>query len=50
MRGVIIDPGIKVNTLRPKQNGRHISDDIFKYIFLNENDYISVKISLKSIP
>ena len=39
-----------VNTLRTKQNGRHISDDIFKCIFLNENDYISVKISLKSVP
>ena len=27
----------KVNTLRPRQNGRHFPDDIFKRIFLNEN-------------
>ena len=25
------------NTLRPRQNGRHFADDIFKCIFLNEN-------------
>ena len=24
-------------TLRPRQNGRHFADDIFKCIFLNEN-------------
>ena len=27
----------KHNTLRPRQNGRHFADDIFKCIFLNEN-------------
>ena len=26
-----------VNTLRPRQNGRHFPDDIFTCIFLNEN-------------
>ena len=26
-----------LNTLRPRHNGRHFPDDIFKYIFLNEN-------------
>ena len=26
-----------INTLRPRQNGRHFPDDIFKCIFLNEN-------------
>ena len=26
-----------VNTLRPRQDGRHFPDDIFKCIFLNEN-------------
>ena len=26
-----------LNTLRPRQNGRHFADDIFKWIFLNEN-------------
>ena len=40
----------RINTLRPKQNGRHFADDTFKYIFLNENVIISVKISLKFVP
>ena len=35
-----------VNTLRPRQNGRHFPDDIFKWIFLNENVWISIHISL----
>ena len=38
------------NTLRPRQNGRHFPDDIFIYIFLNENVWISIKISLKFVP
>ena len=38
------------NTLRPIQNGRHLADDIFKCIFLNENAWIAFKISLKFIP
>ena len=38
------------NTLRPRQNGRHFTDDIFKCIFLNENVWISIKISLKFVP
>ena len=38
------------NTLRPRQNGRHFPDDIFKCIFLNENVQISIKISLKFVP
>ena len=29
------------------QNGRHLGDDIFKYNFLNENVWISIKVSLK---
>ena len=33
-----------VNTLRPRQNGRHSADDIFKCIFLNENVWIPIKI------
>ena len=37
------------NTLRPRQNGRHFPDDIFKWIFLNENIWISIKISLKFV-
>ena len=39
-----------VNTLRPRQNGCHFPDDIFKGIFLNENVLISIKISLKFVP
>ena len=39
-----------VNTLRPRQNGRHFPDDIFKRIFLNANVWISLKISLKFVP
>ena len=38
-----------VNTLMPKQSGRHFADDIFKCIFLNENVYISLNISLKFV-
>ena len=39
-----------VNTLRPRQNGRHFTDAIFKCIFLNENVWISIKISPKFVP
>ena len=39
-----------VNTLRPRQNGRHFADDIFKCIFLNENVSIAIEISLKFVP
>ena len=38
------------NTLRPRQNGCHLPDDIFKWIFLNENVWISINISLKFVP
>ena len=40
----------KINTLRPRQNGCHFADDILKCIFLNENVWIPIKISLKSAP
>ena len=39
-----------LNTLRPRQNGRHFADDIFKCIFLNENISVSIKILLKFVP
>ena len=39
-----------VNTWRPRQNGRRFADDVFKSIFLNENKWISIKISLKFVP
>ena len=38
------------NTLRLRQNGCHFPDDIFKCIFLNENVWISIKISVKFVP
>ena len=38
------------NTLRPRQNGRHFPDDIFKCIFVNENVILSIEISLKFVP
>ena len=38
-----------LNTLRPRQDGRHFPDDIFKCIFLNENVRISIDISLKFV-
>ena len=39
-----------LNTLRPRQNGRHFPDDIFKCIFLNENIWIPIENSLKIFP
>ena len=38
-----------VNTLRPRQDGRHFADDIFMCIFVNENCCILIKISLKCV-
>ena len=39
-----------VKTLRPRQDGRHFPDDSFKWIFLNENVWISIEVSLKFVP
>ena len=39
-----------INTLRPRQNGRHFADNNFNCIFLNENVRISIEISLKFFP
>ena len=39
-----------LNTLRPRRNGQHSADDIFKRIFFNENVLISLNISLKFVP
>ena len=35
---------------RPRQNGRHFPNDIFKCIFLNDDEWIPIKISLKFVP
>ena len=48
---VLCDWGISLfNILRLRQNGCHFADDIFKCIFLNENVWIPIKISLKFVP
>ena len=39
-----------LNTLRLRHNGRHFPDDIFKCIFLPENVWIPITISLKFVP
>ena len=38
-----------IDKLRPRQDSRHFPDDIFKWIFLDENVWISINISLKFI-
>ena len=38
-----------VNTLRPRQNGCHFPDDMFKCVFLNEDVWIQNEISLKFV-
>ena len=39
----------QINTLRSRQNGRPFPDDIFKCIFLNENVWVLIKMSLKIV-
>ena len=39
-----------INTLRPRQNGRHFADDTFRHIFLNGNVTILIRISMKFVP
>ena len=39
-----------VNTLRPRLSRRPFADNIFKCIFLNENEWILPRISLKFVP
>ena len=41
---------MRLNALRPRQNCCHFADDSFKCIFLNENVWIALKISLKFVP
>ena len=40
----------EINTSRPRQNSHQFPYSIFKYIFLNENLEIFIKISLKFVP
>ena len=39
-----------INSSPPGQDGRHLADNIFKCIFLNENVRTSIQISLKFVP
>ena len=39
-----------VSTLKPRQNDCNFTDGIFKCMFLNENIWISINISLKFVP
>ena len=39
-----------INSSLPGQNGRYFADDIFRCIFVNENVWISIKISLNFVP
>ena len=41
---------ISINTLRQRQNGCHFPDNSFTWIFLNENIWISIEVSLKFVP
>ena len=41
---------LSLNTLRRRQNEHHLADDMFKCIFLNENVWIPIEISLKFVP
>ena len=40
----------EINTLWSRQNCRHFPDDVFECIFLNENVWISIKVSPKFVP
>ena len=40
---------IRFNTIRPRQKGRHFPNDIFKFIYFNQNRCISIKTSLNSL-
>ena len=47
---VYVQWAIIFNTLRPRQNGRHFANDIFKCNFVNEKAWFSITISLKFVP
>ena len=40
----------RLNTLRPRQNGRHFADGTFKSIFVDTDVWIAIEISLKYVP
>ena len=48
--GILIDSVLNIKHIEAETNGRHFAGDIFKCIFLNENVWIPIKISLKFVP
>ena len=40
---------LRAKTLRPRENCRHFTDNMFKCIFLSEDVWISIKVSLNSV-
>ena len=46
----VLTSACNFDTFRPRQNGCHFPDDIFKCIFMNENVWILIKISLTFVP
>ena len=46
----ILEDNGMLNTLRPRQNDRQFTDNLFKCIFVSENVWILIKISLKFDP
>ena len=42
-------PRVSINSSPPGQNGRHLPDEILRWIFVNEKFPISIKISLKFV-
>ena len=40
---MILTWSININSSAPEQNGRHFADDIFRWIFMNENFCILIK-------
>ena len=45
-----MDQSGTINSSSPGQNGFHFADDIFRRIFMNEQFYILIQISLKFVP
>ena len=47
---LILESNYTNNTWRMKQNGHHFAEDIFKFVFVYENGYILIQISLEFVP
>ena len=46
----VINQYHSLNSSPPGQNGRHLADDIFRWIFVKENFCILIRISLNFVP